>query len=155
AHLGLVVVALGLAFSGSYKQSGEINLNKGQPATLLGERLELTGVQTLTYPYGSSAVAGVRLGDTLYSPRSNLYLQGGNTLYPTPAVRYGLLGDTYMVVTAFGPGGQWVSVRLIRSPLVSWIWVGTIIVVLGAGLTLVTPRAAARQRVAVGLQAAD
>ena len=59
-------------------------------------------------------------------------------------MRYSVLGDTYLVVTAFDEQkGQWASVRLIESPLVSWIWVGTLIIVLGAGVTLVA--AAARR----------
>ncbi|WP_425146126.1 heme lyase CcmF/NrfE family subunit [Deinococcus sp.] len=155
AHVGLVVLSLGLAFSGAYKTSGEATLNRGQSVTLLGQPLLLEGVQRQTYPYGSSAIAHVRLGGQLFEPRSNLYVQGGNTLYPTPAVRYGLFGDTYLVATAFDSAGSWVSVRLIQSPLVSWIWVGMLIVVLGAGCTLVSPRMSVRHTVASGAMAAD
>ena len=160
AHAGLVVLALGLAFSGAYKSSGEVTLSRGQPARLLGQTLLLEGVHSERYPYGSSTTAQVSLNGQLYQPRANLYVQGGNTPYPTPAVRYGVFGDTYLVATAFGDAGQgaagqWVSVRLIQSPLVSWIWVGMLIVVLGAGFTLVTPRMSVRQTVAAGAVAAD
>ncbi len=156
AHLGLVVLALGLAFSGTYKRSAETTLNLAQPKTLLGQTLQLDGLSQRTYPYGSSAVAQVRIGGVVSSPRMNIYAQDPGTTFPTPAVRYSVLGDTYLVVTAFDEQkGQWASVRLIESPLVSWIWVGTLIIVLGAGVTLVPPRRPAVRRVSGGAVAAD
>lgn len=140
AHCGLVLVALGLAFSGAYKNSAEITLNKGQDVALLKETLRFESLSSQTYPYGSSTVARISIDGLTYAPRTNLYNQAPETAYPTPAVRYGFFGDTYLVATAFDPQGQWVSVRLIESPLVSWIWVGTLVVVLGAGITLLPPR---------------
>nr|WP_221269521.1 heme lyase CcmF/NrfE family subunit [Deinococcus budaensis] len=148
AHAGLVVMALGIAFSGAYRQDAQITLNAGAaPVRLLHETLALEGTRLEQKPYGTSAVARVRIDGRPFETRMNTYVQGGDTLFPAPAVRYGLLGDTYLVATAFDPGGKWVSVRLIESPLVSWIWWGTLIVVLGAGLTLVPPRRAAPARV--------
>ena len=155
AHLGLVVLALGVAFSTAYKTSAEVTLNKGQPVSLAGQTAVFQGLETRQYPYGSSAVATVTLGGQTYQPRSNVYINGGNTLYPTPAVHYGLFGDSYLVTTNLDPQGRWASVRLISSPLVSWIWVGMLIIVAGASLTLVTPRLAVRQTVAAGAVAAD
>ena len=155
AHLGLVVLALGVAFSTAYKSSAEATLNKGQPVKFAGQTAVLQGLEKRQYPYGSSAVATVTLGGQTYQPRSNLYINGGNTLYPTPSVHYGLFGDSYLVTTNLDPAGQWASVRLISSPLVSWIWVGMLIIVAGASLTLVTPRLAVRQTVAAGAVAAD
>lgn len=70
-------------------------------------------------------------------------------------MHYGLFGDSYLVTTNLDPAGQWASVRLISSPLVSWIWVGMLIIVAGASLTLVTPRVAVRQTVPAGAVAAD
>jgi len=155
AHLGLVVLALGVAFSTAYKSSAEITLNKGQPVTIAGKTAVLEGLERRTYPYGTSAVATVTLGGQTYMPRSNLYVNGGNTLYPTPSVRYGLFGDSYLVTTNLDPAGGWASVRLISSPLVSWIWVGMLIIVAGASLTLATPKLAVRQAVGAGAVAAD
>jgi cytochrome c-type biogenesis protein CcmF len=91
-----------------------------------------------------------------YRPRINRYATSADNI-ATPAVRYRVLGDTYLVMTAFDTENQrWASVRLIESPLVSWIWVGTVIVVLGAGLTLVTsaPQSVTR-RSGAALSAAD
>ncbi|BDP41735.1 cytochrome c biogenesis protein CcmF [Deinococcus aetherius] len=141
AHVGLVVIALGIAFSGAYRQDAQATLNVGAaPTTLLHETLALQGTRVDTKPYGRSQVARVLIDGQPFEARLNTYVQGGDSAFAAPAVRYGLLGDTYLVVTAFDAQGKWASVRLIESPLVSWIWWGTLVVVLGAGLTLVTPR---------------
>ncbi|WP_281416494.1 cytochrome c-type biogenesis CcmF C-terminal domain-containing protein, partial [Deinococcus aestuarii] len=147
AHVGLVVMALGIAVSGAYRQDAQTTLNVGAtPTKLLNESVALQTIRPVQKPYGKSIVAQVLIDEELFEARLNTYVQGGNTLFATPAVRYSALGDTYLVVTAFDPEGKWASVRLIESPLVSWIWWGTLIVVLGAGLTLVTPRRATVRR---------
>ncbi|MBI0445480.1 heme lyase CcmF/NrfE family subunit [Deinococcus sp. DB0503] len=143
AHVGLIVVALGIAFSGTYKRDAQATLNVGAaPVKLLNETLALQGTRQIVKPYGRSTVARVLIDGQPFEARLNTYMQAGETAFPAPAVRYGPLGDTYLVVTAFDPQGNWASVRLIESPLVSWIWWGTLIVVLGAGLTLVPARRA-------------
>ncbi|WP_027482544.1 heme lyase CcmF/NrfE family subunit [Deinococcus pimensis] len=156
AHLGLVIVALGLAFSGAYKREANVTLNLGQERTVLSERLTFTGIGTEDRPERRSVYARVLVDGEEYRPRINRYATSADNV-PTPAVRYRLLGDTYLVMTAFdAEGQQWASVRLIESPLVSWIWVGTLVVVLGAGLTLVNPAAAPATRTSrAAPQAAD
>lgn len=141
AHVGLVVLALGLAFSGAYRKDAQatLNLRAAAPTTLLHERLELTGLRQVDRGFGTSAVASVSIDGRPFETRLNTYTQAPGALFPAPAVRYGLLGDTYLVVTSIDPKGQWASIRLIESPLVSWIWWGTLIICIGAGLTLVSP----------------
>ncbi|ADV66801.1 cytochrome c assembly protein [Deinococcus maricopensis DSM 21211] len=146
AHLGLVVLALGVAFSGAYKRSDEVTLRTGQNTTVLGHTLTLNGLSNETHPERRSLIADVRLDGANFRPRNNVYLQAGDQPFPTPAVRYAVLGDTYLVLTAADPQGGWASVRLIESPLVSWIWVGTLVIVAGAVLTLTPARV---QRAAV------
>ncbi len=152
AHVGLVVLALGLAFSGAYRRDAQTTLNlQAAPSTLLSERLQLTGLRQEDRGFGSSAVATVQIDGRPFETRLNTYVQAPGTLFPAPAVRYGALGDTYLVVTSIDPAGKWASVRLIESPLVSWIWWGTLIICLGAGLTLAQPARSLPHRSAVRL----
>ena len=142
SHAGLIVLALGLAFSGTYRRDAQVTLNMNQGVHLLNEDLTLTGLENVARPDGRSIVARVLIDGRPFSARLNTYTQGGDTPFPSPAVRYGLTGDTYLVMTGVDPEGQWASVRLIESPLVSWIWWGTLLVCVGAAFTLVTPRRA-------------
>jgi len=152
AHVGLVVLALGLAFSGAYRQDAQATLNlKAAPRTLLREQLALTGLRQEDLGFGTSAIASVSIDGRPFEARLNTYTQAPGALFPAPAVRYGLLGDTYLVVTSIDPKGQWASVRLIESPLVSWIWWGTLIICIGAGLTLVSPARPQMRAASAGL----
>ncbi|MCD0170422.1 cytochrome c-type biogenesis CcmF C-terminal domain-containing protein, partial [Deinococcus sp. 23YEL01] len=119
-----------------------LNLNAA-PVRLLNEQLQLTDLRTVRRSDGAADVATVQIDGRPFQARLNTYTQGGDTAFPSPAVRYGPLGDTYVVMTSVDPQGQWASVRLIESPLVSWIWWGTLIVCVGASFTLVSPRRAA------------
>lgn len=140
AHLGLVVVALGLAFSGTFRRDAQVTLNlNAAPTTLLHETLQLQRVETVDRGFGTSRVAHLTIDGRPYQARLNTYLQSGDTPFPAPAVRYGLLGDTYVVMTSVDGQGRWASVRLIESPLVSWIWWGTLLICLGAAFTLRSP----------------
>ncbi|RTR28661.1 heme lyase CcmF/NrfE family subunit [Deinococcus radiophilus] len=140
AHIGLVMLALGVVFSTVYRQDQQATLNLNQQASLLHEQLELTGTRSVNRSDGHSLIADIRIDGQPYEARMNFYQQAGSMAFPAPAVRYGLWGDTYLVVSAFDEGGQWVSVRLVESPLIAWIWLGTAVMMLGTGLSLVSPR---------------
>ncbi|GHF33054.1 cytochrome c-type biogenesis protein CcmF [Deinococcus metalli] len=154
AHVGLVVVALGLAFSGTYRAEAQATLNvNAAPTALLHERVQVQDVRREALPFGTSTVASVLIDGRPFRARLNTYTQAGNTAFPAPAVRYSALGDTYLVLTALDQSAtpKWVSVHLIESPLVSWIWWGTVIICVGAGLTLVPPGRVAPRAVPAGL----
>ncbi len=154
AHAGLVVVALGLAFSGAYRSEAQATLNLGTaPTALLREQVQVDSIRRETLPFGSTTIARVLIDGRPFQARLNTYTQAGNTAFPAPAVRYSVLGDTYLVLTALdsATSPKWVSVHLIESPLVSWIWWGTLIICVGAGLTLVPPARVAARSVPTGL----
>ncbi|WP_261663767.1 heme lyase CcmF/NrfE family subunit [Deinococcus sp. Marseille-Q6407] len=140
AHIGLVMVALGIVFSTVYRQDAQATLNLNQPKTLLHEQLELTGTRAAQRSDGHALIADVRIDGRPFEARMNFYQQAGNMAFPAPAVRYSFLGDTYLVVTAFDEKSQWASVRLIESPLIAWLWWGTAVMMLGTGISLVSPR---------------
>lgn len=77
------------------------------------------------------------LVDTL-APRMNYY-PGSDQPVPTPDVRSTITGDLYANLQAFRDDGATATVKLIREPLVSWIWFGGVVVVLGALLGLFPP----------------
>ena len=56
---------------------------------------------------------------------------------------YTPLGDTYLSLVSFDRADQSIVLNVISSPLVSWIWLGGLIVVLGAALSL-TPAVVAQ-----------
>lgn len=85
AHSGLVVMALGLAFSGAYRQDAQATLNAGAtPTILLHESLALEAVRSEARPYGKSTVARVRIDGQPYEARLNTYIQADGATFPPP-----------------------------------------------------------------------
>jgi cytochrome c-type biogenesis protein CcmF len=64
-------------------------------------------------------------------PRMNYYPTQQQPV-PTPEVRSMLSGDLYLNLMAFKQDGSNVTVKVIWEPLVPWIWIGGMVVCLGA-----------------------
>ena len=76
-------------------------------------------------------------------PRINVF--GDGRPVPTPAVMYTPLHDLYLNLnSSIGPTSTFVVLRAVKSPLVTWIWVGGVIMALG---TLYALGGGARRRV--------
>ncbi len=136
AHLGVVVVALGVAFSGGYKSEAQLSFQRGQTQTVMGHRVTFNGIAGRKESDRDVTAADLTLDGGKFYPRQNNYrLQ--QTTVSSPAIQYHLLGDFYAVFLESDDSGSQVGLKFISSPLVSWIWVGGLILVVGAGLTLI------------------
>ena len=75
----------------------------------------------------------------MIEPRQNFYpAQDAPVL--SPEVRSTIGGDLYLTLMAFDKDGAHASIRAIVQPLVSWIWFGGGIVVLGAIIGMMPTR---------------
>lgn len=138
AHLGVVVLSLGIGFSSTYKAKQEITLHLNKPQTVLGKTMTLSKLEITQTPYRASKIATIQVGhETLY-PKLNAY-RGQPQAVTMPAVKYHFLGDTYVTLLASEPDDNWATVALIDSPLVAWIWWGTGILLLGTAISLNAP----------------
>jgi len=155
-HLGLAVVVAGLVAS----QSGRIEVQRTlavRQMTQVGRyTLRLEGLEALPRPdkMTVSAVLAVASGPgsvlagspdapgtaDVLRPSENFYRQS-RTPVATPAVRSAWREDLYVVLMAFDPGEQTAVLRIVITPLVSWLWVGGAIMV-AAGVLAIWPRAA-------------
>ncbi len=158
-HLGVVVTALGVMAASAYRVDEQVRIDFGASATFQGYTLTAADRFMERSPQRISAGAVVevredgRLLRTL-RPRTNLF-PGQQQQVPTPAVLYRPTHDLYLsVASTVGPDSEFVVLRVVRSPLVVWIWVGGLIMVLGTAYAL-TPgrRAAARLRAATSADA--
>ena len=68
-------------------------------------------------------------------PRMNFYPTSDQPV-PTPEVRSRPAGDLYVNLQAFAQDGSNATLRVILEPLVPWIWIGGMIVVVGALVSL-------------------
>jgi cytochrome c-type biogenesis protein CcmF len=136
AHLGVVVISLGIAFSGAYKTEQEVSFRMGENKTVLGHDITYIRMVGEEQPERFVQAAEIMLDGESFFPAQNQYkTQQMNVA--TPAVQYNLLGDFYVIFLSSDERGQQVALKFINSPLVSWIWFGGLIMIVGAGLTLI------------------
>jgi cytochrome c-type biogenesis protein CcmF len=136
AHLGVLLVALGIAASQSFRTEREATLKPGESLTVSGHTARLKEVWGRQEP--QRAVIGatmevIKNGRVVATadPRMNFYPTQSSPV-PTPQVISSIGGDLYFNLMAFDQNGAHATVKLIVQPMVPWIWFGGGVVVLGA-----------------------
>lgn len=136
-HFGVLLVAIGIAASSSYRQESEWRADPGERQEFGGYAIQLDSVWAVEEPHRDAVIAAVSVFDDeseplgRYFPRINYY---PNSVQPigTPAVREGVREDLYLVLAAYAADGSHTSLKAIVSPLVGWIWAGGAVMGLGA-----------------------
>lgn len=140
-HFAVVIVAVGVAFSSGYRVDEQLRLDFGSSAEFSGYTLTAVDRFMERTPARISAgavIAVTRNGRpvTTLRPRLNLFGEAGRTV-PTPAVYYTATHDLYLNLnSSVGPDTTFVVLRVVKSPLVTWIWVGGAILLLGTAYSL-------------------
>jgi len=156
-HFGVIIMALGIMASSAYRIDEQVRIDVGASAPFrdLIFTVQNTFTETTPYRVGAGAVVDVyRDGERLTTlrPKINTFF-GQQMNVPTPDVLYLPLYDVYLNIAAgVGDTSDFVVLRVVRSPLVSWIWVAGFIMAFGTAFSLVpsTRRARASRTVPKG-----
>jgi cytochrome c-type biogenesis protein CcmF len=143
AHMGVLLLVLGIAASSSFKTESEATLKPGETMQI--------GKYTLRFieVWGKEEAHRVTVGADLavlkdgkqvgiIDPRMNYYASRGEPV-PTPKVRSRPTHDLYANLMAFERDGSSATVHVWIQPFVVWIWIGGMIMALGAILALLPP----------------
>jgi cytochrome c-type biogenesis protein CcmF len=132
SHLGVAVVALGIAASSSLSVETTVQLTPGETATVAGYELtylhQFTRQESQRSSIGASVDVGYR-GDSVsvLEPKLNQY--GSSATIATPAVHTSLKGDIYLTIKGIGPDG--VTLGVWWFPLIWMVYVGGLLAGLG------------------------
>ncbi|MGZ6300429.1 MAG: heme lyase CcmF/NrfE family subunit, partial [Candidatus Limnocylindria bacterium] len=152
AHIGLVVVAAGIAGSHLWQQEKDVTLAPGGQVTVAGYTLTYTGSHGRQLPDHSELVAAMRFGDSTLEPSRATYAGLGGQSLTHVAISTTPVADVYVVLVGTNPDGS-ASFQVFVNPLVTWIWAGGAIIILGVVLGNVGERSFAlipvRRRVTV------
>jgi len=137
AHMGIITVAAAITASSSFRFEREATLKPGQLMPVKGD-LSVRLKQLWGKDEPQREVVGADV-DILYGtevvgsldPRMNFYRTQDQPV-PTPAVRSRPSGDVYINLMAYKPDGSAATLRVIVEPFVPWIWIGGLIVAMGA-----------------------
>ncbi|MCO4744238.1 MAG: heme lyase CcmF/NrfE family subunit [Proteobacteria bacterium] len=140
AHLGVIMVVLGVTASKGFQVSEEVTLTPGQSVTVGQYSAVFTGAETINEPHRRSIVANVVVHEGgselgVLKPRLNYYKRQREPI-GTPDVRPGLTNDLYMSLLSVAPDNSWAALRVMRTPFVSWIWIGTLVIAFGSFIAL-------------------
>jgi cytochrome c-type biogenesis protein CcmF len=130
AHLGLAVVVLGLAGSHFWQQEKDVTLQPGQEVSVAGYNLTYTGSQLRQLSDHAELVAAMRLGEQTLQPARATYASLGGQSLTHVAISSSPIADVYVVLAGTNDDGS-ASFRIFVNPLVSWIWSGGAIIILG------------------------
>jgi cytochrome c-type biogenesis protein CcmF len=140
-HLGVVVLALGLAGAESYSTDRTVTLAPGEQVTVAGHQLTYLELGADENSRRTRVFARVQVDDAgIYEPAQTRFNRAG-MLVGTPSVNPGFTRDVYLVLDSVpdDPDGP-VRLRVMVRPLVNWIWGGGIIMGVGSLLALVPGR---------------
>jgi len=147
-HLGIVVLALGIVTSTAYATRAEVTLATGQRTVVAGQYITFRGFQTVHSALLDATQLRVDVGGHELLPAVTTYHGRSGQSVGTPAIDSNLLRDVYLTFDAVGgngatsgaqvqgnlPAGS-VVLGVTVEPLISWLWIGGLMVGAGAALS--------------------
>ena len=142
-HLGILIITLGVTGSHAWSVQTETTLRRGEAAELAGYRVRFDGLQA-TEESNHAKVAGTF---TVSNGRALDVLRPAKKFYPqqeSPIAyvdyRLGFSEDVYLVLGDFARDGSQATIKLQVNRLVSWIWIGGLVLTLGTFLAILPER---------------
>jgi cytochrome c-type biogenesis protein CcmF len=140
-HLGILVVALGVAGSQAWSTQTEATLDRGESMELAGYTIRFDGLQAAEESNHFKVIGTFTVSDrkgpyTVLTPAKKFYPQEQS---PIAAVDYrlGFMEDLYLVLGEFARDGSHATIKVQVNRMVSWLWIGGLVLTLGAALAIV------------------
>ncbi|MFT3896345.1 MAG: heme lyase CcmF/NrfE family subunit [Thermomonas sp.] len=140
AHCGIGLFLAGALLTDALSQQRELALKPGQTVQLGRDCYEFAGVERREGPNYLSDYGSVRLLDAACSktvdvlhPEKRRYASGGQVMTEA-AIDAGLLRDRYVALGEPLGDGSW-AVRVHGKPMVRFVWLGALLMALGAFVT--------------------
>ncbi len=128
-HLGLILIVLGVAFSGPYKSEITLVLPKGATGTVGGytvELVDLTEGRTKTFEYLEARINILnedKETQGLLAPQMRIYHNFSGMKFSEASTIFSLGNEFYASLLGIDSAGR-ASLRVSVNPLVNWLWVG-------------------------------
>ncbi|MBI2202597.1 MAG: heme lyase CcmF/NrfE family subunit [Candidatus Rokubacteria bacterium] len=147
-HVGILVIAVGVTGSHAWSVQTETTLKTGETATLAGYSFRFDGLRASEESNhfkvtGAFTVTNGTTRAVTLLPAKKFYPQEQSPIAYVD-YRLGLVDDLYLVLGDFARDGSQATVKMQVNRLVSWIWIGGLILTLGAALAILPDRKPAR-----------
>jgi cytochrome c-type biogenesis protein CcmF len=143
-HLAVLVVAVGVTGSQAWSVHTETTLKRGEETSLAGYRVRFDGLRESQESNhgkvtGSFTVVAGRGAGTVLEPAKKFYPQEQSPIAYVD-YRLGLMDDLYLVLGDFARDGSSATVKMQVNRMVSWIWIGGLVLTLGTLLAILPER---------------
>ncbi|GAB7388545.1 heme lyase CcmF/NrfE family subunit [Bacillaceae bacterium] len=139
-HLGIILIAIGLTGAGSFSTDIQRSLDPGESIVVGSYTLRYLGMGEETFPDRNAVYAdllvhkdGKELG--VARPEKLFYTNGGQ---PTTEVTVisSFTEDLYVVLSGWVEGSERAVVQVKIFPLISWVWFGGYVLIIGTLISL-------------------
>ncbi len=135
-HIGVLLIALGIIGNEFYQSEGQANLKRGESITVANYTLtfkDLTADRGPNYTEYTAKLDLARNGRFIGQilPTKNLYNKNQEQPMTEVGLRPGLIEDVYVVLAGFEDMGETASFKVYINPLMSWMWIGSVVLILG------------------------
>ncbi len=139
-HIGVVVIAIGLAAATSFLHRGQLRLAPGQTATFAGHTVTFVGTHVVTTPSHTAEQAVLRVdrGGT-FTPAISQF-GSGTSAVGTPAIDSSWQDDLYLTIVSIPDKGAVWTFGVVEQPLVMWLWIGAGLMAAGSVLSAIPGR---------------
>jgi cytochrome c-type biogenesis protein CcmF len=147
-HLGVVILALGIVTSTTYVKRSEVTLASGQSTVVDGQLVRFSGFENVSDALKSATELKVTVDGHQLRPAVTTFNGRGGTTVGTPAIDSNLARDVYVTFDAVGGNGSTSGAQVQNNlpagsvvlgvtvePLLAWLWLGGLMIGLGAGLS--------------------
>jgi cytochrome c-type biogenesis protein CcmF len=138
-HFGVVLIFVGITGSSAYQLEKDVVLQPGEQAQVGPFTLRYEDIQRVILPTHEAFIAtvsfvrGNKVVTTLF-PEKRLYF-AQNQPTTEVALRTTLLEDLYVILAGFEPS-KIATFKVFVNPLVSWMWIGGFIIVVGTVIAI-------------------
>ena len=142
AHVGLLLMVLGVAFSGPYQRQHTLELGRGQAADIGEYTVQLHELYEGEAPPGpdgkpayrfleAELLVTERAGSVVgkLSPQRRLYANFEKQTYAEASTLFGLGRELYATLLSIDEGNR-ATIQLNVNPLINWLWIGGTLMVL-------------------------
>jgi cytochrome c-type biogenesis protein CcmF len=139
-HVGVLVIVVGITGSHAWSVQTETTLARGEAAELAGYRFRfdgLAGAQQSNHfrVDGTFTVTNGTAKPVVLRPAKKFYPQDTSPIAYVD-YRLGLTEDLYLVLGDFARDGSHATIKVQVNRLVSWIWIGGLVLTLGTVLAI-------------------
>jgi cytochrome c-type biogenesis protein CcmF len=144
AHLGIMMVVIGVAGSSLFGFDRTFRLQPGETVDVGRYRVTFEGLDEVREVNYTAVQAGVTLVDPggeaiALRPQRRFYDTWKNEPNTEVAIRSTWREDVYVSLAGWERGGVVTAIQVRINPLVLWIWIGGIVMSLGAVLAMLPP----------------